>query len=62
MSARGSAAVLTLSLLVLLVGGWWLPPWAQSLFVLALGKGLVVLGLMLLMRCGLVSFGQGLYY
>lgn len=62
MSARASATVLTPSLLVLLVGGWWLPPWAQSLFVLALGKGLVVLGLMLLMRCGLVSFGQGLYY
>lgn len=49
-------------LLALLAGGWWLPPWAQGLFVLALGKGLVVLGLMLLMRCGLVSFGQGLYY
>ncbi len=50
------------ALVVLLVGGWWTPPWAQSLFVLALGKGLVVLGLVLLMRCGLVSFGQGLYY
>lgn len=62
MSPRGSSAVLTLAFLVLVVGGWWLPPWAQSLFVLALGKGLVVLGLMLLMRCGLVSFGQGLYY
>jgi len=62
MSLRAPAAVLTLAFLVLLVGGWWLPPWAQSLFVLALGKGLVVLGLMLLMRCGLVSFGQGLYY
>jgi branched-chain amino acid transport system permease protein len=45
-----------------LAGGWWLPDWAQSLVILALGKGLVVLGLMLLMRNGLVSFGQGLYY
>jgi ABC-type branched-subunit amino acid transport system permease subunit len=37
----------------------------QSLvFLLAVGlaKGLVVLGLLLLMRTGLVSFGQGLYY
>ena len=34
------------------------------MFLLALGvaKGLVVLGLLLLMRTGLVSFGQGLYY
>src|ERR1019366_6117803 len=28
----------------------------------ALARGLVVLGLVLLMRTGLVSFGQGLYY
>ena len=51
-----------LGLVVFLGGGWLLPSWAQSLAVLALGKGLVVLGLLLLMRCGLVSFGQGLFY
>ncbi len=45
-----------------LVVGWFLPGWLQSLLVLALGKGLVVVGLVLLMRTGLVSFGQGLYY
>src|SRR5204863_226934 len=28
----------------------------------ALAKGLVVLGLVILLRCGLVSFGQALYY
>jgi len=28
----------------------------------ALAKGLVVLGLMIMLRCGLVSFGQALYY
>ncbi|MGH8718798.1 MAG: branched-chain amino acid ABC transporter permease [Burkholderiales bacterium] len=53
---------LGLGLVVFLVGGWFLPDWAQSLIVLAFGKGLVVLGLLLLMRTGLVSFGQGLYY
>ena len=53
---------LALGLIVILAGGWWLPNWAQSLVILALGKGLVVLGLLLLMRSGLVSFGQGLYY
>jgi branched-chain amino acid transport system permease protein len=53
---------LVLALAAVLAVGWWLPDWAQSLVILALGKGLVVLGLMLLMRSGLVSFGQGLYY
>ena len=40
----------------------FLPPWLLFLLTLALGKGLVVLGLMVMMRAGLVSFGQGLYY
>jgi branched-chain amino acid transport system permease protein len=53
---------LALGLAVFLGVGWLIPAWAQSLAILALGKGLVVLGLLLLMRCGLVSFGQGLYY
>jgi branched-chain amino acid transport system permease protein len=39
-----------------------LPSWAVFLLTVALSKGLVVLGLLLLMRAGLVSFGQGLYY
>jgi ABC-type branched-subunit amino acid transport system permease subunit len=55
-------AGLGIALAVFLAGGWFLPDWIQSLFVLALGKGLVVVGLVLLMRTGLVSFGQGLYY
>jgi branched-chain amino acid transport system permease protein len=53
---------LAVGLVVFLAAGWLLPAWAQSLAILALGKGLVVLGLLLLMRCGLVSFGQGLFY
>ncbi len=53
---------LGIGLIAFLAAGWWLPGWAQNLVTLALGKGLVVLGLLLLMRCGLVSFGQGLYY
>jgi branched-chain amino acid transport system permease protein len=54
--------VVALGLLVALVAGRFLPGWVHSLMILALGKGLVVLGLLLLMRCGLVSFGQGLFY
>ena len=38
------------------------PQWLIFLLTLALAKGLVVLGLVLLMRTGLVSFGQGLYF
>jgi ABC-type branched-subunit amino acid transport system permease subunit len=38
------------------------PQWLVFLLALALAKGLVVLGLVLLMRTGLVSFGQGLYF
>jgi branched-chain amino acid transport system permease protein len=53
---------MSVALPVFLVAGWFLPNWLQSLLVLALGKGLVVVGLVLLMRTGLVSFGQGLYY
>jgi branched-chain amino acid transport system permease protein len=39
-----------------------LPQWLTFIVAISLGKGLVVLGLVLLMRAGLVSFGQGLYY
>lgn len=38
------------------------PAWLASLLTTALAKGLVVLGVIVLMRAGLVSFGQGLYY
>lgn len=47
---------------VLLILGFLLPNWLTFLTTVALAKGLVVLGLVLLMRTGLVSFGQGLYY
>jgi branched-chain amino acid transport system permease protein len=39
-----------------------LPQWAVFLVTVSLAKGLVALGLLLLMRTGLVSFGQGLYF
>jgi branched-chain amino acid transport system permease protein len=54
--------VLVLCVALLLLGGPFLPEWALFLANLAMAKGLAVLGLMLLMRAGLVSFGQGLYY
>ncbi|SIS67318.1 branched-chain amino acid ABC transporter permease [Neptunomonas antarctica] len=45
-----------------LAAGLVMPGWLTFMLTLALAKGLVVLGLLLLMRAGLVSFGQGLYY
>ena len=42
--------------------GFALPDWAAFLLTLALAKGLVVLGLLVLWRTGLVSFGQALFY
>ena len=52
----GPAAIILLALSV------FLPSWAAFLTMIGLAKGLVVLGLMVLWRSGLVSFGQGLYY
>ncbi|AYO84731.1 branched-chain amino acid ABC transporter permease [Methylobacterium brachiatum] len=45
----------------ILAAGWVLPAWIFVISI-ALTKGLAVLGLVLLMRAGLVSFGQGLFF
>lgn len=47
---------------LLAVAGFAVPDWAVFLLTLAFAKGLVVLGLALLWRTGLVSFGQALYF
>src|SRR5262249_56197543 len=39
-----------------------LPEWVASLVTIAFANALVVLGLVVLWRAGLVSFGQALYY
>ena len=59
--AAREGVLLTGALVALLVVGAVLPKW-QFLATVALAKGAVVLGLLLLLRTGLVSFGQGLYY
>jgi branched-chain amino acid transport system permease protein len=56
-AAAALAAVAGLSGLALLA-----PQWLVFMAMLALAKGVVVLGLLVLMRTGLVSFGQGLYF
>ena len=44
------------------VAGFVMPDWAIFLATVAIAKALVVLGLMVLWRTGLVSFGQALYF
>jgi ABC-type branched-subunit amino acid transport system permease subunit len=58
----GTVASLAALLAALLAAGPLLPPWLVFLLTVAFAKGLVVLGLVVMMRAGLVSFGQGLYY
>jgi branched-chain amino acid transport system permease protein len=48
--------------LAIAAGGWVGPDWLSFLLTLAFAKALVVLGVALQMRAGLVSFGQALYY
>jgi branched-chain amino acid transport system permease protein len=54
------AAILTF--LAAAAAAFVLPDWIISLATIALANGLVVLGLIVLWRAGLVSFGQALYY
>jgi len=61
MTTKSKALLLILAIATLVIG-LLLPQWMSYLFTIAMGKGLVVLGVVLLMRAGLVSFGQGLYY
>lgn len=60
MTHRNTLTVIAVSVAVLLAGLVF-SPW-QFLIAVALSKGLVALGLVLLLRSGLASFGQGLFY
>jgi ABC-type branched-subunit amino acid transport system permease subunit len=55
-------AILAATSLILLAVGPVIPRWAMFLINVSLCYGIVVLGMMLLMRTGVVSFGHGLYY
>lgn len=48
--------------LVLLAAGAFMPKWLTFLITMAAANGLVSLGIVVLMRGGVVSFGQGLVY
>lgn len=46
----------------LVIAGYLVPSWLMFLLTIALAKALVVQGVVMQMRAGLVSFGQGLFY
>ncbi|MAW32814.1 MAG: branched-chain amino acid ABC transporter permease [Proteobacteria bacterium] len=52
----------SIAALTLVISGGVLPQWAIFLVTVSLCYGTVVLGMILLARTGLVSFGHGLYY
>jgi len=53
---------LILGLPVLILFGFVFPNWVVNYIQVSLGTGLVALGVVIQMRAGLVSFGQGLYF
>jgi len=47
---------------LLTAGGWIAPQWLVFLLTMALAKAMVVQGVVMQMRAGLVTFGQGLFF
>jgi ABC-type branched-subunit amino acid transport system permease subunit len=58
----GTILAVVLISVAALAAGFVMPAWAIFLATVAVAKALVVLGLMILWRTGLVSFGQALYF
>jgi ABC-type branched-subunit amino acid transport system permease subunit len=61
-SRLGTLAAAFLAFAALVVIGRLLPIWLVLVATLAFAKGIVALGLVVVMRAGLVSFGQGLFF
>ncbi len=59
---RAVSTALPVVMAVALVAGPALPEWLQFLLTIALAKALVALGVAVLLRANLVSFGHGLYF
>lgn len=53
---------LIVALPILICLAFFLPKWLVNYVQVSMGTGLVALGVMIQMRAGLVSFGQGLYF
>ena len=53
---------LTIGLVLLIVVNFLVPEWFRTIMLLSLARGSVALGLLVLWRCGLISFGHALFY
>src|ERR1700691_3926451 len=58
----GTLAAAGIAFAALAIAGYAMPNWLVLVATLAFAKGLVALGIVALMRGGLVSFGQGTFY
>jgi ABC-type branched-subunit amino acid transport system permease subunit len=61
-NGHGPAAAGIAGIALLLAAGALMPKWLQFLCTMAAANGIVSLGIVLLMRGGVVSFGQGLVF
>ena len=62
MTADRTIPSIAVALAALAVASPFVPSWVVFIGIIALAKGMVVLGLLVMWRTGLVSFGQSLYY
>jgi ABC-type branched-subunit amino acid transport system permease subunit len=58
----GTIGAALIAFVLLVLAGFAAPNWLVLVATLAFSKGLVALGIVVLMRGGLVSFGQGTFY
>lgn len=54
--------ILLIAAIALMAAGPLFAPWMKTFLILALGKGLAVLGIVVLLRAGQVSFGHALFF
>ncbi|PKO61574.1 MAG: branched-chain amino acid ABC transporter permease [Betaproteobacteria bacterium HGW-Betaproteobacteria-18] len=62
LSVSATGPALLLAAAAFAAAAWVMPAWLAFLLTLAFSKALVVLGVVIQMRAGLVSFGQALFY
>jgi ABC-type branched-subunit amino acid transport system permease subunit len=62
LSQSRTVRFLGLFCLVLIIVGFFLPTWIVNNVMFGMAKGLAVLGLLVLWRTGLISFGHALYF
>jgi branched-chain amino acid transport system permease protein len=60
--SRSPVLPITIGAALIVASGFVVPAWLLTLLLFALFRALVVLGLIVLLRAGLVSFGQALYF